>query len=402
MKTRFDTKAVHEVGGLPADANGSVITPISLSTTFIKSLNVREDEKPQQFEYIRTGNPTRNRLEETIAQLEQAKHCAAFSSGMAAISAIFESIPFDGESGGIVLVSNDLYGGSYRFLEHLRVRHHLPNQYVSFWDDEATKEVVQKEKNLAMVWIETCTNPLLRIPNLIKLVEIVRHHHPNCIIVADNTFLSPYLMNPLEFGVDVVLHSVTKYINGHCDVLMGVLCTNDSKLFGRIKHFQNAIGNVPSPFDAYLVLRGIKTLAVRMQRHSSNALRLATFLQSHSAIERVIYPGLASHPDHEECKSVLREHGELGFGGMISVVIKGNVTLFLQALKLFSLAESLGGVESLIEVPATMSHSSIPQEKRAQLGIVDKLIRISVGIEHVDDLIDELNRALLASIQESS
>ena len=382
--THFATMAVNE-SGLPADSNGSVVTPICLSTTFVK-------QSEQGFEYIRTASPTRNRLESSIAQLEQANHCTTFSSGMAAISAIFESIEFTSKN---VIVSCDVYGGSYRYLEHLRTKNELQIDYVALWDQNEWTDSIRKDSNVRLVWIESCTNPLLRVPDLQTLVEFIRSYRSDCLVVVDSTFLTPYLLNPLKFGVDAVVHSVTKYINGHCDVLMGAICTNDFKLHNRIKHFQNSIGNVPSPFDCYLVIRGIKTLALRMQRHCENALQLSEFLQTHPAIERVIYPGLSEHPDHLICNEMFQQHA---YGGMISVILKGDVQLFLSSLQIFLLAESLGGVESLVETPDSMSHVSIPKERRAALGINDKLVRISVGIEHLDDLKEDLNQALLRSI----
>lgn len=392
----FETQAVHE-SGLPSDSFGSVVSPICLSTTFSKASQSTVSNQPI-YEYIRTGNPTRNRLESCIAQLEGSQYCLSFSSGLAGINVIFESIEGLASGQGAVIASSDLYGGSHRYFEHLKEKLGIDVHFSSLWEEESWSRVFSVNLPVKIVWIESCTNPLLRVPNIKLLVQFIRKNHPSALIAVDNTFLSPYLMNPLALGVDIILHSATKYINGHCDVLLGAVCTNNAELFGRMKYFQNAIGNVPSPFDCYLTLRGIKTLPLRMQRHSENALRIATALSDHPAVKHVIYPGLSLHPDHEICRALLNENGRRGFGGMVSIILNGEVDTFLQSLQLILVAESLGGVESLVEVPATMTHSAMPRELRQSLGIDDKLIRMSIGIENVNDLLDDLNQALLNSI----
>jgi O-succinylhomoserine (thiol)-lyase len=376
---KFETKAIHE-GQQSDPQTGAVIVPIYLTSTY-------EQEAIGQhkgYEYSRTGNPTRNALEEALAAIENAKFGLAFASGLAATTTVLNLL----KSGDHIVAGDDLYGGTYRLLEKVVKNWGITTTYVDI-DRLANFETAIKP-NTKLIWVETPTNPLLKIIDIAALANIARQH--NIILVVDNTFASPYFQRPLELGADIVVHSTTKYLGGHSDIIGGAVVTSNEQLYTELKFYQNAIGAVPSPFDSWLVLRGIKTLAVRMREHEKNALFLAKFLEQHPKIERIYYPGLPSHEQHQLAKAQMS-----GFGGMISLELKGGfaeVEKFVSQLKLFLLAESLGGVESLVCYPAKMTHGSLPETERYKRGINDNLIRLSVGIEHILDLQADLENAL--------
>jgi cystathionine gamma-lyase len=378
---KFETKVIH-AGQEPDPRTGAVMTPIYATSTYAQS----SPGEHKGYDYARTRNPTRDALEACIAELEGGRHGFAFASGMAAIGTVLELL----DSGSHVVAMDDLYGGSYRILE--RVRKRSAGLQASFVDLSRTENLEAAIKpNTRMLWVESPTNPLLKLADLEALAAIARKR--NLISVCDNTFASPWVQRPLELGFDIVVHSTTKYLNGHSDVIGGVAVLKDETHRERLAFLQNAVGGVPSPFDAFLTLRGIKTLAVRMERHCGNAMHIAAFLEKHAKVERVIYPGLASHPQHLLAARQMNQR----YGGMVTAVLKGGLPAsrrFLERCKLFTLAESLGGVESLIEHPAIMTHASLPEDVRANLGIDDGLVRLSVGIESVDDLIAELKHAL--------
>ena len=376
----FSTRAIH-VGEEPDfKGSGDVVIPIHLSTTF-----ARKDPKVPTagYEYTRTGNPTRNALEKRLAAIEYANYGIAFSSGLAAESTLLLSLL---KSGDEIVASDDLYGGTRRIFD--RVMKNFGIRYKTFnLADHVDRRIFKGKK---MVWIETPSNPLMKI---IDIKEIAEYAHENdCILVVDNTFASPYFQNPLKLGADIVVHSTTKYINGHSDSLGGAIVLDDKEMYEKIKFNQNAIGAVLSPFDSFLTLRGIKTLALRMERHQANAMEIARYLESKREVEQVFYPGLESFQYHETAKRQMR-----GFGGMLSFKVRRNVSAFLKNLKYFSLAESLGGVESLVELPFFMTHASIPEKERRKLGITENLVRMSVGIEDISDLIEDIENALRVS-----
>ncbi|WP_392476119.1 cystathionine gamma-synthase [Nostoc sp. C110] len=375
----FETKAIHE--GQPSDPEtGAVIVPIYLTSTYEQAAIGQH----KGYEYSRTGNPTRNALEEALAAIENAKFGLAFASGLAATSTVLSLL----KSGDHIVAGDDLYGGTYRLLEKVVKNWDVITTYVDI--DEISNFEVAIQPQTKLIWVETPTNPLLKIIDIAALVKIARQH--NIILVVDNTFASPYFQRPLELGADIVVHSTTKYLGGHSDVIGGAVVTSNQQLYTELKFYQNAIGAVPSPFDSWLVLRGIKTLAVRMREHEKNALVLAKFLAQHPKVERIYYPGLPSHEQHQLAKSQMS-----GFGGMISLELKGGfaeVEKFAARLKLFLLAESLGGVESLLCYPAKMTHGSLPDAERYKRGINDNLVRLSVGIENVLDLQADLENAL--------
>ena len=378
---KFETKVIH-AGQPPDPRTGAVMTPIYATSTYAQS----SPGEHKGFDYARTRNPTRDALEACLAELEGGHAAFAFASGMAAIGTVLELL----DAGSHVVAMHDLYGGSYRILE--RVRKRSANMQASFIDltDSSSLEKALRP-NTRMVWVETPTNPLLKIVELEALAALARKH--GLISVCDNTFASPWIQRPLEAGFDIVVHSTTKYLNGHSDVIGGAAVIRDEKFKQDLSFLQNAVGGVPGPFDCFLTLRGIKTLAVRMERHCSNALEISSYLEKHPKIARVIYPGLASHPQHLLAARQMSRR----YGGMVTVVLKGGLAAsrrFLERCELFTLAESLGGVESLIEHPAIMTHASLPAEVRAGLGIDEGLVRLSVGIESVDDLIAELQHAL--------
>ena len=383
---KFETKVIH-AGQAPDPRTGAVMTPIYATSTYAQS----SPGEHKGFDYARTRNPTRDALEACIAELEGGHAGFAFASGMAAIGTVLEML----DSGSHVVAMDDLYGGSYRILE--RVRKRSANIQATFTDLSKTENLEKAIRpNTRMVWVESPTNPLLKLVDLKAIAAIARRR--GLISVCDNTFASPWVQRPLEHGFDIVVHSTTKYLNGHSDVIGGVAVIGMNEELGqKLAFLQNAVGGVPSPFDCFLTLRGIKTLAVRMERHCGNAMHVAAFLEKHPKVQRVIYPGLASHPQH----LLAAEQMQRRYGGMVSAVLKGGKEgarsasrRFLERCKLFTLAESLGGVESLIEHPAIMTHASLPEDVRANLGIDEGLVRFSVGIESVDDLIAELDHAL--------
>ena len=374
------TKAIH-AGQTPDPSTGAIMTPIYATSTYVQ----QSPGKHKGYEYSRTHNPTRGAYERCIAALESGTHGFAFASGLAAAATMLELL----DSGSHVVVMDDVYGGTYRLFE--RVRRRSAGLDFSFVDlsQPGVFEAAIKP-NTKMVWVETPTNPMLKLVDLTEIARIAKAR--GLISVVDNTFASPILQRPLELGCDVVLHSATKYLNGHSDIVGGILVSGTAQMGEQLGFLQNALGAIQGPFDSFLALRGLKTLHLRVQRASENALEIARMLEQHSAVEKVIYPGLASHPQHALAKRQMS-----AFGGIISVVVKGGVTAatrMLERCELFALAESLGGVESLIEHPAIMTHASIPLEKRAELGISDGLIRLSVGVEDVADLLAELNYAL--------
>ena len=381
-KQGFDTRAIH-AGQEPDPTTGAIMTPIYTSSTYVQ-------ESPgvhKGYDYSRSINPTRKALEVCIADLEGSSFGYAFSSGMAACSTVLEVL----NSGDHVLAMDDLYGGTYRLFEDVRKRSAgLEFTFSDLSDLSTLKSSITS--NTKMIWVETPTNPLLKIVDLLEIAKFAKEN--SLISVCDNTFCSPYVQNPLELGFDIVVHSATKYLNGHSDLIGGVvICSNQRpELADQILYLQNAVGSIMSPFDSFLLLRSLKTLAVRMERHCENAMKIASFLESHKAIEKVIYPGLKSHPHHELASKQMQ-----GYGGMITLILKGGLDSaksFLERTEIFSLAESLGGVESLIEHPAIMTHASIPPEIREEIGISDGLVRLSVGIESLDDLIQDLESSL--------
>jgi cystathionine gamma-lyase len=378
---KFETKVIH-AGQSPDPRTGAVMTPIYATSTYAQT----SPGEHKGYDYARTRNPTRDALEACLAELEGGHSAFAFASGMAAIGTVLELL----DSGSHVVAMDDLYGGSYRILERVRKRSAgLQATFVDLSDPNNLEKAINP--NTRMVWVETPTNPLLKIVDLAAIARIARKH--KLISVCDNTFASPWIQRPIEHGFDIVVHSTTKYLNGHSDVIGGAAILRDDSLKEKLAFLQNAVGSVPSPFDAFLTLRGIKTLAVRMERHCGNAMHVAAFLSKHSKVQRVIYPGLPSHPQHTLAATQMNAR----YGGMVTAVLKGGLAAskrFLERCSLFTLAESLGGVESLIEHPAIMTHASLPEDVRAGLGIDDGLVRLSVGIESIDDLIAELNQAL--------
>jgi cystathionine gamma-lyase len=378
----FSTRAIH-AGQAPDPTTGAIMTPIYATSTYVQ-------ESPgvhKGFEYSRSHNPTRFALEACVADLENGSNGYAFASGLATMGTLLELL----DSGDHVIAMDDLYGGSYRLFENVRRR--SSGLQFSFLDlsDLSQLEAAITERT-KMIWVESPTNPLLKLVDLSAIAEIARKH--NLITVCDNTFCSPYVQRPLDHGFDIVMHSTTKYLNGHSDVVGGIAVVAEGRemIRDKLTFLQNAVGSVAGPFDSFLVLRALKTLPVRMERHCDNAERVARFLEAHPKIETVYYPGLESHPQHDLAKRQMHR-----FGGMVTAVLKGGLDdarRFLERCELFALAESLGGVESLIEHPAIMTHASVPKEIREALGISDGLVRLSVGIEDGDDLIAELEAAL--------
>ena len=375
------TRAIH-AGQFPDPSTGAVMTPIYATSTYAQ----RSPGEHQGFEYSRTHNPTRFAYERCVAALENGTRGFAFASGLAATSTLLELL----DSGDHVVAMDDIYGGSYRLFERVRRRSAgLDFSFVDLTDPAAFEAAIRP--NTRLVWIETPTNPLLKIVDIAAIAAIAKKH--SLLVAVDNTFASPILQRPIEHGADIVMHSATKYLNGHSDMVGGMLVVGDNaELAEQLAFLQNSIGAVQGPFDSFLALRGLKTLHLRMRAHCDNALALAQFLETHPAIEQVMYPGLASHPQH-----ALAARQMDGFGGMLSICIKGGYAAaqrFCERTELFTLAESLGGVESLVNHPAVMTHASIPKERRAQLGVTDNLVRLSVGVENVEDLREELVRAL--------
>jgi cystathionine gamma-lyase len=379
---RFATRVIHG-GQRPDPLTGAVMPPIYATSTYVQS----SPGVHQGFDYARTRNPTRDALQAALANLEAGAAAFAFASGMAATATLLELL----DAGSHIIAMHDLYGGSYRLLENVRRR--SAGHQVSFVDlSDSAALAAALRPNTRLLWVETPTNPLLKLVDLAAVARSAQQH--GLIAVCDNTFATPYIQRPLEHGFDIVVHSTTKYLNGHSDAVGGAAVVRaGADLAERIAYLQNAVGGVPSPFDAFLTLRGIKTLALRMERHCANALAVARFLEQHPAVEQVRYPGLASHPQH----ALARRQMSVGFGGIVTAVLRGGLEASRRALercRLFALAESLGGVESLIEHPALMTHASLPPQVRASLGISDGLIRLSVGVEDVEDLIADLRQAL--------
>lgn len=381
-KQAFSTRVIH-AGQSPDPSTGAVMTPIYATSTYVQ----QSPGVHQGYEYSRTQNPTRFAYERCVADLESGRRGFAFASGLAATATMLELL----EPGSHVIAGDDMYGGSYRLFARVRQRSAGLNfSYVDLREPSNVEAALRPETRL--IWVETPSNPMLKLADLSAIAEIAARH--GVLAACDNTFASPYLQRPLEQGFDLVMHSATKYINGHSDVVNGLLIVgDDTGLAEQLGFLQNAVGAIAGPFDAFLALRGVKTLALRMQRHCENAMDLAQWLERHPRIARVHYPGLASHPQH----SLARRQMAKGYGGMISIELAGGLDdsrRFLERCELFALAESLGGVESLIEHPALMTHASVPAETRAQLGIGDSLCRLSVGIEDVEDLRADLRRAL--------
>ncbi len=377
---KFGTKAIH--AGQHADpATGAIMTPIYQTSTYVQA--APGDHKG--YEYSRTGNPTRAALERNLAALENGKFGACFASGMAATDAIMKLL----QPGDEVVSTNDLYGGTYRLFTKIFEPMGIRFRFTGMQDPAAVEARINDRTR--MIWVETPTNPMLNIIDIRQMAQLARQH--NCLLVVDNTFATPFLQSPLDLGADLVVHSATKYLGGHSDVVMGATICRDEELAERLYFIQNSSGAVPGPQDCFLVLRGIKTLHLRMERHCSNARQVAEFLSSHPKVDKVYWPGLPGHPNHEVAASQMR-----GFGGMVSFTLKGNrmeeALKVLSGTRLFSLAESLGGVESLIGHPTTMTHASIPKEEREKSGVVDSLIRLSVGVEDADDLLRDLENAL--------
>ena len=376
---RFETLAIHS-GRQPDPTTGALATPIYQTSTFV----FEDVGVTRGYDYSRTANPTRKALENCIAELEGGKAGFAFATGMAAETTVMHLL----KAGDHVISGDDIYGGTYRLFNEVMKEFGLEFTFLRMDDGERIEEAIRP--NTRMIWMETPSNPLLNIVDIEMVVDIARRH--NLMTVADNTFPTPYFLRPIEYGVDLVVHSTTKYLNGHCDVVGGAVVTTTDELTERVQFLLNALGTCASPFDCWLVLRGIKTLPVRMMRQEENAAQVAAYLEKHPKVEKVFYPGLKSHPGHE---IAMRQMG--GFGSVVSFEIEGGieaVNSFLRSVTIFSLAESLGGVDSLVEHPATMSHASMPEDVRRGVGITDSLIRLSVGLENVDDLIEDLAQAL--------
>jgi cystathionine beta-lyase len=377
---KLATKLIH-AGVEPDPTTGAIMTPIYQTSTYVQEA----PGKHKGYEYARTQNPTRTALQNSLAAIEQGKYGLSFGSGLAASDAVMKLL----NPGDEVISTNDLYGGTYRIFTKVYERYGLKFHFTGMSDASTIEQYINA--NTKMIWVETPTNPLLNIIDIEACAEIAKKH--NLILVVDNTFASPYLQNPLTLGADIVLHSATKYLGGHSDVVHGALIVNSDALHEQLAFIQNSCGAVPGPHDCWLVLRGIKTLHVRMDRHCENGKKIAHYLRNHPKVDKVYWVGFEDHPNHDIAKKQMR-----GFGGMISFTLKGDnldeAIKVLSNTKLFALAESLGGVESLIGHPASMTHGSIPREERIKNGLVDSLIRLSVGIEDADDLIEDLNQAI--------
>jgi len=374
----FATRCIH-AGQSPDKETGAIMTPIYMSSTYVQE----KPGKHKGFEYSRTHNPTRNALQSNIAALEEGKYGFCFSSGCAATSTLLMCL----NAGDHIVAVDDLYGGTYRLFTKVFNRMNIQTTFVDLHDPLNLSRAINS--NTKLIWVETPTNPMLKLVDIEQICNLAHQHKIK--VVVDNTFATPVLQKPLLLGADFVVHSTTKYIGGHSDVIGGAIVTNDDQWAKELYFLSNSIGAIPSPMDCFMLMRGIKTLHLRMERHMENAQEIVRFLTKHPKVESVIYPGLASHPDHQLCLKQMK-----GPGGMISFIIKGGITAasrFLQSTHLFALAESLGGVESLIEHPAMMTHASIPADKRKQLGISDGLIRLSVGVEDIKDLINDLKNS---------
>ncbi|GDX49775.1 cystathionine beta-lyase [Bacteroidota bacterium] len=381
MKSNHIETLVLHAGIEPDPTTGAIMTPIFQTSTYVQA----SPGDHKGYEYGRTQNPTRDVLQKNLAALEGTTYGLCFSTGMGAVDACAKLL----QPGDEVVSTNDLYGGTYRLFTKIFAQYGIKFHFVDMSNEAAVRAVMNEKTK--MVWVETPTNPLLRIIDIELMIQIGHQH--NSIVVVDNTFASPYLQNPAKMGADIVMHSATKYINGHSDVVMGVLCTSSDDLKDRLAFIQNSCGATPGPMDCFLTLRGIKTLHIRMQRHCENGAKIAHWLKNHPKVGDVYWPGFESHPNHAVAKKQMKD-----FGGMISFTLKDNAIekalVFLKSTHLFALAESLGGVESLVGHPATMTHASIPKAEREANGLKDSLIRLSVGIEHIDDLIADLEGAL--------
>lgn len=377
---KFGTKTIH-AGVEPDPTTGAIMTPIYQTSTYIQA----SPGSHKGYEYSRTQNPTRNSLQNSIAALENAEYGLCFSSGLAAIDAVIKLL----NPGDEVIAGNDLYGGTYRLFTKIFSKYGIKFHFVGMENIKDIEPLINK--NTKLLWLESPTNPMMNVIDIKGAAEIAKKN--NILLGVDNTFATPYLQTPLDLGADIIMHSVTKYLGGHSDVVMGALVVKDKQLNDDLAFIQNSSGATPGPQDCFLVLRGIKTLHLRMQRHSENGRRIAEFLVDHPKVENVYWPGLEGHPNHSIAKAQMRD-----FGGMISFTLKGDSKAeafrILESFRLFALAESLGGVESLVNHPATMTHASIPREERLKIGLFDSLIRLSVGIEDADDLIDDLKQAL--------
>ncbi|CAR22406.1 cystathionine gamma-lyase CYS3 [Lachancea thermotolerans CBS 6340] len=379
---KFATLAIH--AGAHTDVHGSVIEPISLSTTFKQSAPA---QPIGAYEYSRSQNPNRANLEAAVAALERAQFGLAFSSGSATTAVVLQSLPTDSHAISI----GDVYGGTHRYFTQVAHAHGVQTSFTNDLERDLPQLV---RPNTRLVWLESPTNPTLKVTDIRRVADAAHAANPDILVVVDNTFLSPYISNPLTHGADIVVHSATKYINGHSDVVLGVLATNNEPLYERLRFLQNAIGAVPSPFDSWLTHRGLKTLHLRVRAAAQSAQRIAKFLEASDRVEHVNYPGLSSHPAYAV---VQKQHRDALGGGMISFRIKGGAgaaARFTSTTRLFTLAESLGGIESLVEVPAVMTHGGIPREQREASGVFDNLIRLSVGIEDIDDLLEDVRQAL--------
>ncbi len=377
---KFGTKAIH-AGVHPDPTTGAIMTPIFQTSTYVQ-------ESPgtnKGYGYARGKNPTREALQDNIAALENGKHCVCFSSGMGATDAVMKTL----RPGDEVITGDDLYGGSYRIFTKIYEAFGIKFHFIDLTDANNIKKYINS--NTKMIWAETPTNPTMQIIDIVACAEISKAN--NLTLVVDNTFASPYLQNPLDLGADIVMHSVTKYLGGHSDVVMGALITNDDAIHEKLYFILNSTGANPGPMDCFLVIRGIKTLHLRMERHCFNGRKVAEYLKNHPKIDKIYWPGFPEHPNHEIAKKHMRD-----FGGMISIVLKDktieNTFKVASSFKVFSLAESLGGVESLINHPATMTHGAIPKEEREKVGVVDSLLRLSVGVEDIEDILADLEQAL--------
>lgn len=375
----FDTRVIH-AGQSPEPTTGAIMTPIFQTSTYVQS----SPGVHTGFEYSRTHNPTRHALEDCLASLEGAAHGVAFASGCAATSTLMHTL----KAGDHIVSGDDIYGGTYRLFTRVFAEMGLEFSFVDTTDLDALADAIRP--NTKLVWLESPTNPLLKITDIRKACEIA--HDKGVKVVVDNTFMSPYFQQPMSLGADYVVHSTTKFINGHSDVVGGVVITDDDEDAAKLRFLQNSIGAVPAPMDCFLTLRGVKTLAVRMRQHAENAKVIADLLDAHPAVERVVYPGLASHPQYDIAKEQMS-----GPGGMITFYLAGGLEAartLLESVEIFALAESLGGIESLIEHPAIMTHASVPKEVRESIGLTDGLVRLSVGIEDIDDLVADITQAL--------
>jgi cystathionine gamma-lyase len=377
---KFGTKAVH-AGVEPDPSTGAIMTPVYQTSTYVQE----SPGKHKGYAYARGANPTRNALQKSIAALENGKLALCFSSGMGATDAVVKLL----NPGDEVITSNDLYGGTYRMFKRVFEKYGIKFHFLNLSDVKNVSGVVNEKTKL--FWLETPTNPLMNIVDIEAFTTLAKQK--NIIVAVDNTFASPYLQNPLDLGADIVMHSVTKYLGGHSDVVMGALVMNDEKLYQELAFIHNSCGAVPGPQDSFLVLRGIKTLHLRMERHCINGRKIAEYLNEHPKVGKVYWPGFPDHPNHSIAKKQMRD-----FGGMLSFTLKDDsmpkATLLMESLELFSLAESLGGVESLINNPASMTHASVPKEERLKSGLTDSLMRLSIGIEDAEDLIADLEQAL--------